>query len=259
MYTNSFCHSGTTGDLIYSLPIVQQLGGGEFYLHMDQIDFLSKHYYGAESPEFHRGRMNDKDYQFIKSFMESQTYITKFAKLDPAVDEITHNLDKFRPLFIHHPGNYVDVYADTFGITDSDTKTELRNNAWLTVPDTKTVEGKSVAVNRTARWIPTQLSPIWNEWTLQGIEDKAFFLGLPEEYEAFKKATGWNIPHQPTSTLLEVAQFIAGADAFIGNQSVALSVAIGLGHSEIWCEARRDMAIERNECYFKEHPGIHYF
>jgi len=256
---NKYKHSGTTGDLIYSLPIVQHFGGGEFYLHMDQIDYLSRHFYGVQSPAFHTGRMNDKDYEFIKSFMEAQTYITKFAKLDPAVDEITHNLDKFRPLFIKHPGNYVDVYGAVFGVNDPDTLKELRNNAWLTVPEVKTVEGKKVAVNRTARWVPPQLSPIWNEWTLQGIEDKAFFLGLPEEYEAFKKATGWNIPHQPTSTLLEVAEYIAGAEAFIGNQSVALSVAIGLGHQEIWCEGRRDLPIERNECYFPEHPGIHYF
>ena len=84
-------------------------------------------------------------------------------------------------------------------------------------------------------------------------------MGLPEEYEAFKRATGWDIPYQPTTSLLEVAEYIAGADAFIGNQSVALSVAIGLGHPEIWCEARRDLPIERNECYFPEHPGIHYF
>jgi hypothetical protein len=256
---NKYKHSGTTGDLIYSLPIVQHFGGGEFYLHMDQIDYLSRHFYGVESPAFHQGRMNNKDYEFIKSFMEAQTYITKFAQLNPSVDEITHNLDKFRPLFIQHPGNYVDVYATAFGISDPSVHTELRNNAWLTVPEVKTVEGKSVAVNRTARWIPPQLSPIWSEWTLQGIEDKAFFLGLPEEYEAFKRATGWDIPYQPTTSLLEVAEYIAGADAFIGNQSVALSVAIGLGHPEIWCEARRDLPIERNECYFKEHPGIHYF
>lgn len=256
---NSFKHSGTTGDLIYALPIVQHFGGGEFYLHMNQIDYLSQHYYGVQSPAFHAGRMNDKDFNFIKGLIEAQTYITKFDKMDPRTSEITHNLDKFRPLFIQHPGNYIDVYGAAFGITDPDVLTELRNNAWLTVPEVKTVEGRAIAINRTARWIPPQISPIWNEWTLQGFEEKAFFLGLPEEHEAFKKATGWDIPHQPTSSLLEVAEYIAGAEAFIGNQSVALSVAIGLGNREIWCEARRDLPIERNECYFPEHPGIHYF
>jgi len=256
---NKYKHSGTTGDLIYSLPIVQHFGGGEFYLHMYQIDFLSRHFYGAQSPAFHAGRMNDKDFDFIKSFMQAQPYITKFAKLNPSQDEITHNLDKFRPLFINHPGNYVDVYAAAFGITDADKVTELRNSSWLSVPETKTVENRTIAINRTARWTPPQLSPIWNDWTSQGFEDRAFFLGLPEEHEEFVKVTGWNVPYQPTESLLEVAQYIAGADSFIGNQSVALSVAIGLGHQDIWCEGRRDLPIERNECYFRQRPGIHYF
>ena len=34
---NKFKHSGTLGDIIYSLPIVKYFGGGEFYLHLHQI------------------------------------------------------------------------------------------------------------------------------------------------------------------------------------------------------------------------------
>jgi hypothetical protein len=71
--------------------------------------------------------------------------------------------------------------------------------------------------------------------------------------------SGWDkIEYQPTKTLLEVAELIAGAETFIGNQSVALSVAIGLG-VEFYCEARRDLPIERNECYFAEQPKGNYF
>ena len=63
---------------------------------------------------------------------------------------------------------------------------------------------------------------------------------------------------QPTKTLLDVAELIAGCDTFIGNQSVALSIAIGLG-KEYFCEARRDLPIERNECYFPAQPNGSYF
>ena len=35
----TFKHSGTGGDLLYSLPLVKYLGGGEFYLHLNQIDW----------------------------------------------------------------------------------------------------------------------------------------------------------------------------------------------------------------------------
>jgi len=254
---NTFKHSGTLGDIIYALPIMKHLGSGEFYLHMNQIDWIGMHYYGSKPTAFHQGRMTQKDLEFMRSFFEAQPYITKFAALDPNTDAITHNLDRFRPAFVSHPGNYVDIYATTFGITDLTTQSTLRNSPWLFVPamDTKS---KPIVINRTARWTPRTLSPQWEEWKMQGMEEHSVFVGLPEEHTAFERATGWDIPFRPTNTLLELAQVIANSSQFIGNQSVALSVAIGLGVK--WhCEARDDLPLERNECYFKDHPNGEYF
>lgn len=257
--TKTFKHSGTLGDLIYSLPIVKHFGGGDFYLHMNQIDVLSKTFYGVPAPPFHAGRMNTRDYDFMKSFMDAQDYITKFAPMDPRTTEITHNLDKFRPLFVKHPGNYVDVYAVAFGIMDVEAHKQLRQTPWITVPKSLIVEGRDVAINRTTRWVPPQLSAVWKDWKDQGIDNRAFFIGLKNEYEEFKRVIGWDIPYQPVNSLLEMAQYIDGANVFIGNQSVGLSLAIGLGHSDIWCEGRRDLPIERNECYFPQQQGMNYF
>jgi hypothetical protein len=257
--TNSYKHSGTLGDLIYSLPIVRHFGGGEFYLHLNQIDWIGKHYYGADPSPFHQGRMTIKDYEFMRSFMEAQDYITKFEPLDPKTAAITHNLDRFRVPFVGHPGNYVDIYADVFGLKDATLKEMLRQTPWLTVPSPRTVEGRPVVVNRTGRWVPTERNPLYDEWKKEGIDAKAIFVGLPNEFEDFKKMSGWtDIEYHPTQTLLEVAELIAGADYFIGNQSVALSIAIGMG-KEFWCEARRDLPIERNECHFPNQPQGNYF
>jgi hypothetical protein len=203
--------------------------------------------------------MNAKDFEFIKDFMRAQKYITKFDVLDPKTSQITHNLDRFRPPFVGHPGNYVDIYADVFNLKTSDIKEHLRNTIWLTVPTSKVIEGRDIMINRTTRWLPPTISPIWNDWKQQGLEARSFFVGLPDEYVAFKQQIGWNIPHQPVLTLLEMAQYIQGVEVFIGNQSAGLSVAIGLGKDDIWCEARRDMPIERNECYFPKRDGLHYF
>lgn len=259
--TNVYKHSGTAGDLIYALPLVQYLGGGEFYLHLHQVEWMSQHYYNAPlaPTHFHKGRMTEKDFESLRGLLEAQPYLSKVGILDTSETAVTHNLDKFRDLFVKHPGNYVDVYSTTFGITSPSEQEELRGTPWLTIPDYKTVEGRDIAVNRTARWLPPKLSPIWDEWRTQGVEDQAFFIGLPEEYAAFKAATGWNIPYQPTENLLELAQYIAGANVFIGNQSVGLSIAIGFGHNDIWCEARRDLPIEKNECYFPKQHGLNYF
>lgn len=255
---NTFKHSGTIGDLIYSLPIVKHVGGGNFYLHLNQINWITKYYYGSAPTPFHNGRMNIKDFDFIRDFMEAQSYINAFAVLNDSI-AITHNLDKFRPFFVGHPGNYVDIYADAFGFQDPEIKTQLRVTPWITTPGFRSVEGRDVVVTRSQRWLPPQLSPAWNYWKNSNFDQRAFFIGLDEEYLAFKEQIGWDIPHQKTNTLLEVAEYIKGSSAFIGNQSMALSVAIGLGHEEIWCEARRDLPMERNECYFPEQPGVKYF
>jgi hypothetical protein len=58
--------------------------------------------------------------------------------------------------------------------------------------------------------------------------------------------------------MLELTEVIAGSKKFIGNQSVALSIAQGLGVDYIF-EARKDLPIERNENYYSNHPQGSYF
>lgn len=252
-----FKHSGTMGDLVYSLPVMKQLGGGEFYLHLNQIDWIGQHYYGSKPSPFHQGRMTQKDFEFMQSFMEAQSYIDKFDTVQPAT-EITHNLDRFRPLFVGHPGNYVDMYCQAFGINDFVERTVIRTTPWLTVPNPRTFEGKSYVINRTARWVNPVLNATWASLKEQGGEDVSVFVGLPEEHNAFETTTGWKIEYVPTPTMLDLAEVIAGCEQFIGNQSVALSIAIGLGIPYA-CEARTDLPMERNECYFPNQFGAVYF
>jgi ADP-heptose:LPS heptosyltransferase len=90
------------------------------------------------------------------------------------------------------------------------------------------------------------------------VAEKAVFVGLPDEYRAFQQQIGMTVPYYETRTMLELAQVIAGAEAFIGNQSQALAIAIGLG-KEYACEARVDLPLERNECYFSDNPRGNYF
>lgn len=254
----SYKHSGTFGDLIYSLPIAQHFGKGTFYLHLDQINWIGKHYYGSVPNPAHQGKLTIEDYQFLKPLMLCQHYIENFTVLDSKKHEITHNLDRFRPLFVGHPGNYVDIYAQAFGINDAKIRKNLRQTPWITVPHAKTTNGKSIVVNRTPRWLPQKLSENWKKWREQGYDHQSIFIGHKQEHEEFQKITGWNIEYQPTNSALDIAQYIAGSDIFIGNQSFALSLAIGMGKT-FWCELRTDLPRERNECYFPDQPGGNYF
>ena len=248
----TFKHSGAMGDLIYSLPIVKHFGPGEFYLHLNQMDWIGMNYYGALPAEFHKGRLTQKDFEFMKDFMLAQEYITDFRTLDPKTDAITHNLDKFRLPFVGHPGNYVDIYADCFNVED---KKSLRNNAWLNVPEPKTLA--KCVINRTQRWKADPAPAGWRALADQ-YKSQCVFVGLPDEHRAFEREVGWNVQYYPTENMLELASVIAGADVFIGNQSQCLALAIGLG-LEFWCELRRDLPKERNECYFPDHPRAHWF
>ena len=248
----TFKHSGTFGDIIYSLPIMKHFGGGEFYLHLDQINHIGQYYYGSKPNPFHQGRMTKDDLDFMRPLFEAQSYITKFDSFDPATTKITHDLDTFRPLFVRHPGNYVDMYCHAFGITDVVSQTKIRKTPWLTVPNAVTIDDRPYVINRTARWVSDEIDPTWRAFQDQGADESSIFVGLEEEYYAFKKLSGWTkIEFKPTKNMLELAQLIAGAEEFVGNQSVALSIAIGLGVTYA-CEARKDLPIERNECYFKD-------
>lgn len=253
-----FKHSGTTGDLIYSLAITRHFGGGEFYLHLNQIDWIGQHYYGNKPTAFHQGRMTQQDFEFMASFMQAQSYIDKFDVLTPDV-EITHNLDRFRPAFVSHPGNYVDIYSSTFSITDPATQSMIRTTPWLDVPAITPIPNRDVVVNRTSRWLPPVLNQQWDDWRDGGLDQRAVFVGLPEEYDKFVEDTGWvDCVYHPTPTMLDLAQVIASTSMFIGNQSQALALAIGLG-VPYWCELRRDLPVERNECYFPSQPRGNYF
>lgn len=249
-----FKHSGALGDLIYSLPIVQHLGGGEFYLHLNQMDWIGQHYYGAAPNPFHQGRMTLKDWNYMQSFMLAQPYIKAFDVMTPST-EITHNLDRFRPAFVGHPTNYIDLYAQTFNITEP-----LSNKPWLTAPAPRVIPGRPIVINRTERWIPPSPGTAWDQLRDQGWADQSVFVGLEQEYEKFQADTGWtNTPWEETPTMMDLANVIAGGSVFMGNQSSALSLAIGLGVADIRVEARKDMPLNRNECYFPQMSNVVYF
>ena len=189
--------------------------------------------------------------------MLAQDYINRFEPSNPK-QEIKYNLDRFRPLFVGHPGNYIDTYSSAFNIMDPEVRAQIRLTPWLTVPAPAIIDGRTIVINRTLRWLPLSPSPQWLKWKDEGIEDRAVFVGLADEYEAFTQNIGLDIPYQPTTTMLELAMIISGAEAFIGNQSQCLALAIGLGRPYA-CEARADLPLDRNECYFGDNPRGNYF
>jgi len=254
-----FKHSGTLGDIIYSLPIMKHFGGGEFYLHLNQVNWIGQYYYKTPPQPYHNGKMDEKDFKFLAPLLRAQSYISKVDILDLKTTEITHNLDNFRPLFVGHPANYVTTYCMAFNIQDKNIIDRMNTEPWLTVPTAIKLDGKPYVINRTSRgWSPKERSPQWDLWLEKELDKSSVFIGLSDEYEEFKKFSGWNLDYYPVKDMLELAQVIAGSEMFIGNQSSALALAQGLGVNYIF-ERRQDLPIERNESFFPKHEHGNYF
>ena len=79
----------------------------------------------------------------------------------------------------------------------------------------------------------------WYSWVDNGLGDYGVFVGTEQEHADFEDMFKVKITYQKTNDLLELAQVIQGCEQFIGNQSVGLSIAIGLGKS-YQCEVRKD-------------------
>lgn len=239
-----FRHSGTFGDLIYSLSVVKKMGSGTFAVHLENIEkcVAQYGYRPDEVDPMHMGRFRTIDFDLIQPLLSRQSYIDKVTVWtgDHDVD-----LDRFRGvLFRGFEGNYVEAYHRTFGLPFSP---EVYNETWLEA-DAKTIA--PVIINRTFRYRCPDGAGTWQGLLEQAnIAQNGIFVGTQEEHEDFVKSTGFSVQYHAVQDFKELADVIAGADLFIGNQSAAYSIAIGLGKSSI-LETIKIKPLANNECYF---------
>lgn len=219
----SFKHSGDLGDIIYSLPVIKLMGGGDLFLDIT----------GGEDEEIckrqcmdGKTKFNKRGFDFIKPLIEIQPYISS-VQIYKKGQHIDYNLNNFRykfavPNSINKYKNLLDFHLDAFGLPEWDP-----NEGWLTVPNPVELSRKTV-VSRSPRM---QASYTWFEHNKFNLRDKAIFIGLPKEHELFEFTFDIKIPfHLPSpDNALEVARVIAGSKAFIVNSTFNLAVGIGLG------------------------------
>ncbi len=194
-----FSHSGAIGDIIYHLPIMRRLGGGDLYI----------------LPQGRDGYRTWEDMQFtaVQPLAEAQPYITKCdwfnGRAGLCFDDWRNHLDFSR--------NLTDQAARWLGIPDLDP-----HEPWLTVDAPKSIA--PVIFGRSQRANHTQFP--WRE-AVEKYAGNAIFLGLPHEHDEFVRHFG-HVPFHPTKDLLEAARVIAGGQLYIGNGSSLLAVAEGL-------------------------------
>jgi hypothetical protein len=227
------------------------LGGGDLYLELNGMDNLARQMWGGGDAGDHRGRYTQKDIDFIMPLIESQSYVNNASIWTNEV--ITHDLrDQFKQWarrdgkLENWVGNQTECYAAACGLDIHQHRKALLIDPWLDYLTPIRIPGKPVVISRTRRHIrrDTFGMKLTNDQMEYWIEndslcDIAVFVGTELEHEEFCKMHNCNINYRPVSDMLELAQVIQGCEQFIGNQSMALSVAIGLGKT-FWCEVRVD-------------------
>lgn len=250
-----FKHSGTFGDLIYGLAAVKKMGGGDIEFAINNIEHCVAQYgYRPDEVDpMHRGRFTDKDFDLLLPLLLRQDYINRVLKWYPGDAEPDVDLDQFRGvLFRGFEGNYVEAYHRTFNLPFA---AEMLDETWLEA-DPKQIA--SVVINRTFRYRCPDGAGTWQGLLEQAnITQNGIFVGTKNEHEDFVKSTGFNVQYYAVQDFKELADIVAGADLFMGNQSAAYSIAMGLGKSSV-LETIKIKPLKNNECYFPR-PNCQYF
>lgn len=198
-----------------------------FYAHIDLGDLVYSLYYakklGVEKYiiDGERGicKFNNESKNFITPLISSQPYIKEIEDFTGQSYDIDYG---------SHPEgervvvgtNLVEYHSSKF---DIDWKTV--NETWLTTHSINL--NKKIVINRTPRY---QGNYYFYIDFLRHINiNDCVFVGLKSEWEIFcfefKKA----VDFYPTTSSTELAAVINGTEFFLGNQSLSLAIATGLG------------------------------
>lgn len=252
---NTFRHSGTLGDLIYSLSIVKKMTPGKFLVALHNIENCVSQY-GYRPDEVateHRGRFTESDYELLKPLLKRQSYIESVGTWQSGDPEPDVDLDRFRgTLFRGFEGNYVQAYHLAFGMPF--TLQDL-DSAWL---EADPVTVAPIVLSRTSRYQSPSGEAVWQSLVNQpGVADNAIFVGTVQEHADFQTQVGIKVKHHKVENFLELANIVAGAQMVMANQNFVYSLAMALARPAV-LETIKIKPLQQNECFFPR-ANIHYW
>lgn len=246
--TKSFLHAGTFGDTIYALPAIKLLGGGDLYIELNGIDKLAQRMWGGGDGGWHSGRYTQNDFDFLKPLLERQSYINSVKIWNG--EPVDHDLREQHKFWARRngkvedwAGNQTECYALTCGLDIHEHRKALLIDPWLDNIDPISVPGKPIVLNRTFRHIKRDFTIVNDQYMTwleeDSLADMCIFVGSEKEHFDFCLIHHCEVEYRPVKDMLELAGLIKGCEQFIGNQSMPLSLAVGLGKT-FWCEIRID-------------------
>jgi len=200
MPPRTFYHRGSAGDIIYSLPTVMAMGGGNICLR------------------------NDFYVSLLKSLLESQEAIGQVTSLATLpFTSVTHNLDAFRPIARRYRSIPLSIcHMLPFGISFDITE------KWL--HDIPPLDLAEIIVNWTSRYHDSG-NVNWS--LLAAYERRCAFIGTQKEHTQFQEQFAVKVAYWKCRDAYEIARVIRGAKLFMGNQSLCFAIAEALKHNRI--------------------------
>jgi len=252
----TFQHSGTLGDLIYSLYMVKKMGGGVYHVALNNIEHCVAQYgYRPEDVDVqHKGRFTIQDYKWLRPLLKNQSYISDVKPWIEGDQPCDVDLDKYRGvLYRTFEGNILEAYHRAFNLSFSE---QDMQEPWLTADP---IKSKPIIISRSMRYRPPNGDSGWREIlkSLPDLMDHAIFVGTIAEHQNFVSTFDTAIEYRPVNDFLELAGLIAGSELVCGNQGFAYSLAVGLGKAAI-LEMNKIVPKPMNECYFPR-DNIQYF
>jgi hypothetical protein len=199
----TFVHTGHIGDIIAFLPVFNAMGGTDLVIR-DESWMIP---------------MSGYKYDSLKPLLESQGIQVSFNNPASSID---HDVSGWRECY-EHTLSLTDAQARYMNVVPRGTGHLEITKPWLKVEADPLTKGR-VIFNRTPRY----RSPDFN-WSKvhKHFGDRALFIGAEQEHLDYLCEVG-NIEYYKTENCLDVARAIEGADFFVGNQSSACWIAMGL-------------------------------
>jgi len=199
-----YLHKPKMGDIIYSLPFIKHNGGGILYL-----DPVSKHFPNQKQHW-------EEQFKWLMPLIQHQEYIEEVKiyngeKYDIDLDEYM-NTTHLTP---HDTVNIVDNHFIAQG------EPLIPYQPWLTTMY-KINLSKTIVANSSNHHNNVDYKKLLKI-------SEFHFVGTETEIAAFSKRCGRKFPSCVVNNALELANIISGCETFIGNQSLPLAIALGLG------------------------------
>jgi len=222
---NTYYHCGDFGDIIYALPVIKHTGGGILYLGNDlRIE---------DNRCKPRDMIDESKCEFLKTLLESQSYIKEVRFTDKYPEGVTYDLNKFRKFFVKQKSEYNDFpNGSNISLLDSPLLTfnidlSVRDTKWLYVQNKKIIN-KKIVINRTQR-----VRNVFGEsddaykYIVSTFKNESVFVGTDIEYYDFVNKFG-HINRYIVESANELAQLIDQSYFFIGNSSFAFAISESL-------------------------------